>query len=57
MGQRQEKLLLLCLWVPGPFCGGDVEVRDVTEGWETEDPGRAKAGVWQRDLELREGMG
>lgn len=26
---------------------------DVTEGWETEDPGRAKASVWQRSLELK----
>lgn len=54
VGPRQEKLLLLCLWVPGPFCGGDREVGDVTEGWETEDPGRAKASVWQRGLELKE---
>lgn len=30
---------------------------DVTEGCETEDPGRTKAGVWQRDLELREEVG
>lgn len=43
--------------VPGPFCGGDREVGDVTEGCETEDPGRAKVSVWQRDLELREGVG
>lgn len=32
---------VLCLWVPGPFCGGDREVGVVTGGWETEDPRKA----------------